>query len=43
METKNIYEAPEMVLVEFKAEGVLCESGIGTINPNKTGDYSWDI
>ena len=43
METNKHYEAPESILVEFKSEGVLCESGFGTINPNKTGDYSWDI
>jgi len=43
METKHIYETPEAILVDFQAEGILCESGIGTINPNKTGDYSWDL
>ena len=27
METKNIYETPEAILVDFQAEGVLCQSG----------------
>ena len=26
MEKKNIYEAPEAILVDFQAEGILCES-----------------
>lgn len=30
MENKNIYEAPEAILVDFQAEGILCESGKGS-------------
>jgi len=26
MEKKNIYETPEAILVDFQAEGVLCQS-----------------
>ena len=42
MEKKNIYEAPEAILVDFQAEGILCESGTGSINPNQNGgDFDW--
>ena len=32
MEKKNIYETPEAILVDFQAEGILCESGTGSFN-----------
>jgi len=41
MEKKNIYETPEAILVDFQAEGVLCESGTGSINPNQNGEFDW--
>lgn len=38
METKHIYETPEAILVDFQAEGILCESGIGSFNDLVDGD-----
>ena len=32
MEQKNIYETPEVILMDFQAEGILCESGQGSFN-----------
>jgi len=32
METKNFYATPEMKVLEFQTEGVLCESGEHSFN-----------
>ena len=39
METKlkELYDAPSMMIVEVKQEGVICASGDGILN-----DYNWN-
>ena len=41
METKKYYEAPETTLVDVQAEGILCESGTGSVIPHEYGDWEW--
>jgi hypothetical protein len=40
MGSKETYEAPEMEVLEIKAEGVICESG-GMDNYNRTIPVDW--
>ena len=40
---KEIYEAPEMEIVEFEAEDIITESGTPGLNPNPPADGNDDM
>ena len=42
MEKKNIYETPDTILVDIQTEGVLCESGAGSIKELEDGSWDWN-